>query len=91
MKTLINIKADRDVKEAAVRVAEAMGVPLSTIVNAFLKQFIAEQRVTFVAPLVPSRLLKGILRRAEGDIKKGKNLSPLFTSAGKMDKYLADL
>ncbi len=91
MKTLINIKADKDVKEAAARTAEAMGIPLSTIINAFLKKFISDQQVTFTAPLQPSRALLKTLKRADADIKKGRNLSPLFVDAKKMDKYLANL
>ncbi|MDQ2933235.1 MAG: type II toxin-antitoxin system RelB/DinJ family antitoxin [bacterium] len=91
MKTVINIKADKDVKEAAVRTAAAMGIPLSTVINAFLKKFINEQSVTFIAPLIPSKGLAKVLNQADKDIKKGKNMSPLFTNMEKMDKYLANL
>jgi addiction module RelB/DinJ family antitoxin len=91
MKTIINIKADKEVKEQAVQTAKKMGLPLSTVINAFLKKFIADQSVTFVAPLKPSRQLLKTLKQAEKDIRKGKNLSPLFTNMDKMDKYLANL
>jgi addiction module RelB/DinJ family antitoxin len=91
MKTVINIKADREVKEQAVRTAHEMGIPLSTVINAFLKRFIAEQSVTFTAPLKPSRMLQKSLKRAHGDLAHGKNLSPLFVSTEKMDRYLAGL
>lgn len=91
MKTVINIKADREVKEQAVRTAADMGIPLSTVINAFLKKFISEQSVTFVAPLSPSKSLQKILKQADRDMKKGKDLSPLFVSTEKMDRYLASL
>ncbi len=91
MKTVINIKADKEVKEGAVRTAELIGLPLSTVINAFLKKFISEQSVTFDAPLKPSKNLVKILKQTEKDLKKGRNLSPLFTNMEKMDRYLASL
>lgn len=91
MKTLINIKADKEVKEEAVKLAERIGLPLSTVINAFLKKFISDQSVTFDVPNRPSKSLQKILKQAEKDIKKGDNLSPLFTDMEKMDRYLANL
>ena len=46
-KTIINIKADKEVKDQAKRLAERLGVPLSTVINSFLKQFIRSEEVTF--------------------------------------------
>lgn len=88
MKTVINIKADKDIKEEAFKVAKEMGLPLSTIVNAFLKQFIRDRQVTFEAPLVPTKKLAKILEQADKDIKAGKNLSPGFTSTEEMIAWL---
>jgi len=39
MKTVINIKAVKETKEQAFKIAGEVGLPPSTIVNAFLKQF----------------------------------------------------
>lgn len=91
MKTLINIKADKEVKAAAVKTAEMLGIPLSTVINAFLKKFIADQSVTFSAPAKPSKVLQKILKQSDKDLASGKNLSPLFVNMEKMDKYLANL
>lgn len=91
MKTLINIKADKEVKEAAVKLAELIGLPLSTIINAFLRKFISEQSVTFSAPYKPSKNLQKVIKQTEKDLKKGNNLSPLFVNMEKMDRYLANL
>ncbi len=91
MKTVINIKVDKEIKDQAFEIAQQMSVPLSTIVNAFLKKFIADRSVTFNAPLKPSRKLEKILKKADRDIKAGKNLSPVFTDTKDMDAYLAKL
>ncbi len=88
MKTVINIKADKEVKEQAVETARAMGLPLSTIINAFLKKFISDKSVTFSAPEKPNKRLEKILLKAQKDIKAGKNLSPVFTNVEDMDAYL---
>ncbi len=91
MKTVIHIKADKEVKDKATKVARDLGLPLSTLVNGLLKQVINERRVSFSAPLVPSKKLERILRAADKDIKAGKNLSPIFTNMKAMDKYLNKL
>lgn len=91
MKTVINIKVDREIKDRAFEVADSMSLPLSTIINAFLKKFIADQSITFTAPLKPSKYLQRILKQADKDIKAGRNLSPVFTNTDDMDAYLAGL
>ena len=91
MKTVINIKADKEVKRRAQRVASELGLSLSTVINAYLKHFVREKEVQFsVAPRMTSEL-EDILRGVEADIKKGRNLSPAFSSAKEMDKYLDSL
>jgi len=91
MKTVINIKVDKDIKEQAFATAKEMALPLSTIINAFLKKFISDKSVTFVAPLKPSKYLEKVLKQAMKDIKAGKNLSPMFFDTKKEDAYLARL
>ena len=81
MKTMLNIKTDVNVKRAAQKVASDIGVPLSTIVNAQLKQFIAERRVVLRAPEVPNARTAKILDQARKDFEKGRNVSPAFTNA----------
>ena len=91
MKTVINIKVDKDIKAQAFEVAKEMSVPLSTIINAFLKRFISDRSVTFDAPLRPTKYLEKKLKQAMKDIKAGKNLSPLFFDTKKEDAYLDNL
>ena len=56
MKTVLNVKTDKDVKEKAQQLAQHLGIPLSTIVNAHLKNFIAsgEFRVAREPEVVPA-------------------------------------
>ncbi|MDP1689460.1 MAG: hypothetical protein Q8L47_05045 [bacterium] len=80
-KTTINIKADKEVKEQAQKVAANLGMPLSTVINAYLKQLIRTKEVHFfvegeLKPSVKKRFAK--LRK---DVIMGKNLSPAFDNA----------
>lgn len=88
MKTLISIKADVDVKRRAQKAAKELGIPLSTIVNAYLKQFGREQRINFVVPLRPNKKTAELLCRASKDYRKKRNISPAFSTAEEMDTYL---
>ncbi|KHO47083.1 MAG: hypothetical protein QT00_C0003G0005 [archaeon GW2011_AR5] len=79
-KTILNIKTDPAVKHAAQRLAKEIGVPLSTIVNAKLKQFILERGVELSALRI-SKTLERELKTVDKDFAEGKNLSPAFASA----------
>ena len=91
-KTTINIKADLEVKENAQRIASEIGLPLSGIINAYLKQFIRDKgiNVSVVQPRLKPEV-EMLYKKIERDIEKGKNISPVFTNAKNMDKYLASL
>ena len=90
-KTTINIKADREVKEKAQKVARNLGMPLSTIINAYLNQFIRTKEVHFYleGELKPS--VKKRLDRLQKEALEGKNLSPAFRTPQEMDAYLDSL
>lgn len=91
MKTMINIKADKEVKESAQRVAAELGLPLSSIMNAFLKEFIRNKEVSFSAVPRMTPYLEGLLGNIEEDIKKGRNMSRTFSSAKEANAYLDTL
>lgn len=90
-KTTINIKADKEIKEKAQKVARDLGMPLSTIINAYLNQFIRTKEVHFYleGELKPS--VKRRLDRLQKEVMAGKNLSPTFSDARKATRYLKSL
>jgi len=88
MKTIINIKADKDIKEKASKTAKEMGLPLSAVVNAFLRQFITEKKITFSVSPRPSEWLQEVLLKAEEDFKNNKNIEGPFYSAKEFVKNL---
>ncbi|MDP3735668.1 MAG: hypothetical protein Q8R39_04565 [bacterium] len=88
MKTIIHIKADREVKENAQQIAGELGLSLSAVMNAQLRQFIRSRAL--YAATIPrmSPELERLLVDVDRDIRRKKNFSPAFTSAAKMDAYL---
>lgn len=59
METTLLIKLKKDTKEEASKIASEIGIPLSTLINSFLKNFIREKKVTFSAePEISKKKLK---------------------------------
>ncbi len=76
--TVVSAKIDPQTKKEAMATANALGMPLSVVIKAFLKQFIRTKTVTFsAAGEEPSEYLKSAIRQAEKDYKAGK-VSPAF-------------
>ncbi|PIS05110.1 MAG: hypothetical protein COT81_03000 [Candidatus Buchananbacteria bacterium CG10_big_fil_rev_8_21_14_0_10_42_9] len=91
MKSIINIKADKEVKENAQKTAKELGLPLSTVINAYLKQFIRNKEIYFsLAPRMTAEL-EAVIGKAKKDFKAKRNISPMLLSGKEVDRYLDDL
>lgn len=78
--TAIYIKTDAEVKEKAQLVARNLGLSLSAILNAYLKQLIKTKTVTFTTNDEElNDYTLAVMKQAEKDYKKG-NTSPAFKS-----------
>jgi addiction module RelB/DinJ family antitoxin len=76
-KTILNIKTDKGLKRAAQDTAEELGVPLSTAINAFLKQFVREKELILSADrLTPTPYLQRILKEADEEYIRGVVAGP---------------
>ncbi len=87
-KTVINIKADKEVKEEAQDIARKLGMPLSTIINAYLKQFIRTKEIHFslegeLKPSVEKRL-----NRLQKEAVECRNISRSFSGADESIRHL---
>lgn len=88
-KVAVSIKIDKAIKEKAQRKLREMGLPFSTFINAQLYQFTRDKGVYFGEPTYKmSQKLENTLKKVEADYKKGKNLSPVFTSAKEAVNWL---
>ncbi|MEX0918579.1 MAG: hypothetical protein WDZ85_01260 [Candidatus Paceibacterota bacterium] len=90
-KITINIKADKEVKEKAQTLARDLGLPLSVVINAYLKQFIRNREVHFALEGELKPAVRRRLDRLHKEAVAGKNLSPAFSDTKDMDNYLDSL
>ena len=90
-KAIINIKTDKEVKANVKKLAGELGLSLSDIINASLRNFIRlrEVRISSVPQMTPE--LEKFLGPIERDIKANKNLSSGFSSPEAMENYLNSL
>lgn len=79
--TVVTTKIDPQTKREAMATAQSMGMPLSVVIKAFLKQFIRTKTVTFSAreDEVPNQYLINAIKKARENRKQGKG-SPIFTN-----------
>jgi addiction module RelB/DinJ family antitoxin len=88
MNTVIHIKADKEVKENAQALAKRLGLTLSDVINASLRNFIRTREIIFsdVPQMTPE--LEKLLGKIEDDIKHNRNLSPVFKNMDDAIDYL---
>lgn len=80
MKTVLNSKVDIEVKERAKSLAEHLGIPLSTVVNVYLKEFIKSGSFTVQRePMLRPSVIKE-LNKAVKEARQGKGMSPMFST-----------
>lgn len=84
----IYIKTQPEVKAKARKIAKTLGLSLSSLVDAWLKQFVKTKRVTYSAKEEkPSKYLIESLKKSEEQLKKGE-ASPTFENAKDAIKWL---
>lgn len=86
---VVTTKIDPQTKREAMKTADDLGLPLSVVIKAFLKQFINTKSITFSASEEPSDYLKSVIKKAEANYRKG-NTSPAFRNARDAIRYLED-
>ena len=84
---VINIKTNEKVKKQAQVIASELGLNLSSLINAYLKQLVRTRRVEFDLGEEPSEYLKSVIRQAEENYKKGRT-SPAFKTGEDAVKWL---
>jgi addiction module RelB/DinJ family antitoxin len=81
-KTVINIKTDKKVKQEVQKVARELGLPLGTIINAYLRELVREKRVVFSVPPTPNKRLQTLLRKIRSEKQKRKKLARRLSYEG---------
>ena len=91
MKTaILNVKVDEAVKKRAQAVAGSFGIPLSTLVNAYLIELGETQAIHFSAAEVMTPKMEKLIAQAEAEIKAGETVGP-FNTTEEATNYLKSL
>ena len=90
-KAIIAIKTDREVKENAQALASELGLSLSDVLNASIRNFIRtrEVRVSAAPQMTPE--LEALVSRAINDHRAGRNVSKPFATIKEMGAHLDSL
>lgn len=86
MNTTMLIKTNKALKQRAQKLAKEMGLPLGTLVNNYLRNFIIERQAIFNAPM-PNKKTQAAITAARKEYKAGKTPGP-FSSVDEMMKSL---
>jgi antitoxin component of RelBE/YafQ-DinJ toxin-antitoxin module len=84
--TTLTIKTDKKLRDAAKRTAKRLGIPLTTVVNAQLKQFVAEGRFEVSLAPRPEKI-----REWEAISREFEEHPEQFTFTDDIDTLIRDL
>jgi len=84
---IVNIRTNAKIKSEAQKITEELGLNLSVVINAYLRQLIRTKTVSFSLDEEPTDYLLQVLKESKKDIKKGF-VSPAFDNAKDADKWL---
>ena len=89
MKTTLHIKVDKDIKHRSSKLAGRLGLSLSAIVNASLRNFIKTETFSVSNGEQMTPYMESWLAEVEKDIKAGKNISGPFSSVEELRAHLS--
>jgi antitoxin component of RelBE/YafQ-DinJ toxin-antitoxin module len=90
-KTIINVKISKALKEEAQMLADEIGIPLSTVVIANLKDFVRSRSLTVSALPRLRPEIERELGDAIADYDAKKNVSPKLHGRAEVGEYLKSL
>lgn len=87
--TSLHIKVEPDLKEQAQSLANELGMSLSTVMKALLKQFVRSKHLSVGISEIPNAYLRKALKQSDEDIKNGRTVS--FKNGQEALSYLDSL
>lgn len=86
--TSMNVRLDEETRRALQEFADKVGIPATTLAAAQIKQMLRNGEARFTTTLEPTPYLEDVMRKADHDIKTGKNVSKAYES---IDDFFGDL
>ena len=87
---ILNIKTDPETKLKLKSFAAEVGLPVSALMNAQIKQMLRSGKIELNIASEPTPYLATLIKEAESDYKAGKNIVTTETDAETLD-YLRSL
>jgi len=78
--SVITVKIDTKTKKDFKKIAEKLGMPISSLIRGFITNLIKTRRVEYTLDEEPTQYLMDAIRESEEDIKEGR-VSPPFDNA----------
>ncbi len=90
MNTTLTFKTEKKLRNDAKRTADELGVPLTTVINAMLRQFVREKELTVSIDPKPTKAKLALWEKIslEMDKETEKDTLPSFTN---VKELIADL
>lgn len=88
MDTTITIKTNSKLRTEAKKLADKLGITLTAIVNASLRQFVQERKFTVSEYEMPTKEKIAFLESISKEMDKGKNISGAFTDMDDLFNHL---
>lgn len=91
MQTVIHVKSDLKIKRNAQKLAKELGISLSDVINASLRNFLKTRQITFSSDERMTPELEKYLDKVERDIKHNRNIVGPFKTAAEANAYRGSL
>lgn len=88
MKTVVSVKIEKELWESAKDLAEELGVPLSTIIGANLRDFVRSRQVVLASEPRLRPEIEKLLKDSLNDRRDDAEISPRFKDAKSAMKWL---
>ena len=88
MDTTITIKTNTNLRQEAKKLAEELGVTLTAIINAYLRQFVRERKFSVSATPMPTKSKIALWETISREMDEGKNSSGPFSDLDSLFEHL---
>jgi antitoxin component of RelBE/YafQ-DinJ toxin-antitoxin module len=88
MNTTLTIKTNSTLRDAAKKMADELGLNLTAVVNAYLRQFVRERKFSVSAEPAPTKRNLAIWERISREADRNKGISGPFSDAESLFKHL---
>jgi len=88
MDTTLTVKTNGVLRDTAKKMADDLGLSLTAVVNAYLRQFVRERKFSVSAAPMPTKRRLALWESISRDMDKGKDASGPFSTASDLIDHL---